>query len=87
MIRVPQKHPRFAGAGIIERSGEPDVPPWVLLDPTGKILAYLDGVGNVDLSQHVGYAMGLQGARFHSEKLKADYIRVRGLVPVRLRGQ
>lgn len=85
MTRVQPRHPRFAGAGFVQRSGEPDVPEYVLLAPSGKILAYLDAVGDVDLSKHVGYAMGVEGDRFHSPKLKSDFIRVRGVAPIRLK--
>lgn len=85
MTRVPQRHPRFVGAGIIQESTDLDVPKYVLLTPQGKILAYLEGVGDFDLSKHVTYAMGIEGDRFHSDKLKADFIKVRGVAPVALK--
>ncbi len=85
MTRVPQRHPVFCGAGIIQRSTEPNVPKFVLLTPKGSILAYLDAVPPIDLNRQVNFAMGIVGERFHSEKLQADYIKVRGTQPINLR--
>ena len=85
MTRVAQRHPRFAGAGVIMRSTDLDVPEYVLLAPTGKILAYLEPVGDLKLGQHVNFAMGVEGDRFHSSKWKADFIKVRKVAPITLK--
>ncbi len=84
MTRVPQRRPNFAGAGIIMKSTDLDVPKYVLLAPNGKILAYLDAVGKLDLARHVNFAMALKGDRFHNPKWKADYIKVRSVQRINL---
>ena len=85
MTRVPQRNPRFAGAGVVMRSTDLDVPEYVLLAPTGRILAYLEPVGELKLGQHVNVAMGVEGDRFHSNKWKADFIKVRKVIPITLK--
>lgn len=67
------------------RSTDLDVPEYVLLAPTGRILAYLEPVGELKLGQHVNVAMGVEGDRFHSNKWKADFIKVRKLIPITLK--
>jgi hypothetical protein len=72
------------GAGIVENSIVPGTPKYVLLTPTGKILAYLESE-SVDLSRHIGQPMGLEGSRSFREDLKTDYIKVQTLKPIQLR--
>ncbi|MFK7819532.1 MAG: hypothetical protein AB8G99_12510, partial [Planctomycetaceae bacterium] len=85
MTRVPRRHPKYVGAGIIMRSTELDVPKYVLLAPTGKILAYLEAVGSFDLERHVNFAMGVKGDRFNNPKWNADLIKVRDLETISLK--
>ena len=81
--RVRRLNPKFVGAGVIMRSTELDVPKYVLLSPNGRILAYLEAEGSIDLSKHVNFAMGINdGDRFYNPKWKAEYIRVRGVEPI-----
>lgn len=72
------------GAGIVETSVVPGTPKFVLLNPTGKILAYLES-SSVDLTKHVGQPMGLQGKRHYRDDLQTDYIKVEALNPIQLR--
>lgn len=75
---------RYIGAGIVQRdssSGEG----YILATPTGKVLAHLQPDGNVDLEQHVGQSVGLQGKRYFDSEVKRDRIEVSGLESIRLK--
>ncbi len=72
---------RFVGAGIVQKAeGEG----YVLMTPSGKILADLKPMGNVQLQAFVGQQVGVQGNRW-SEKEKRDIIEVTALETVRIR--
>jgi hypothetical protein len=74
---------RFIGAGIVQRApGTGDT--YVLMTPSGRILADLKATGNVQLERYIGQQVGVQGSRW-SEKEKRDMIEVSGLEPVRIR--
>ena len=60
------------------------MPQYVLVHPNGQRLAYLQGEG-VDLSKYVGESMGLEGERFYRPDLKADFMIVKALQPVKLK--
>jgi hypothetical protein len=79
---------KFDGAGIIQRSasGIRGAPPYVLVAPGGKILAYLQPAPGIDLSPYVGQSMGVIGQRSFRQELQAEMIVVRSLQPVRLKG-
>jgi hypothetical protein len=86
--RQPPAAPRrLDGAGIVQRSAisAPGFPAHVLLAPNGRILAYLQSSGTVDLDRYIGQSMGVTGARTYRTDLKADFIEVESLTPVRLR--
>ena len=78
----------LVGAGIVRRSvAVPGVPDFVLLTPSGRILAYLvpeDG-SDVDLSEYIDRSIGLEGERMYHDQLKADVIRVTRLRAVWLK--
>lgn len=78
--------PRFDGAGIIQRSGNPlgTVPPYVLISPTGKLLAFLEPGPGTNLEPYVGRSMGVIGTRGFDARLQADRIVVRRLQAVQL---
>jgi len=78
---------RFVGAGIVQinRFPRPNVPPYVLITPDGRLLAYLQVERGVNLNQFVGQAVGLDGRRWYRADLRADNILVRNATPVRLR--
>lgn len=82
----PAPKGRFGGAGIIQRSGanQPGLPKHVLVHPNGQRLAYLQGDG-VDLDKYLGESMGLEGERAYRPDLKADFMVVKGLQPVKLK--
>jgi hypothetical protein len=76
---------RFIGAGIVQRSTDSaDGSAYVLMSPTGKVLAELKPTANVSLDNYVGQQVGVQGTRF-SEQEKRDVIEVSSLEPVKLR--
>jgi uncharacterized protein YgiM (DUF1202 family) len=79
--------PRFDGAGIIEKANNPPpgAPPFVLISPDGRLLAYLQAAPGMDLSRVHRQSMGLFGERSYRADLKADLIVIRGMQPVRLR--
>jgi len=78
--------PRFDGAGIVQRSGNPlgTVPPYVLLSPNGKLLAFLEPGPGANLDPYVGQSMGIIGQRGFDARLQADRIVVRRAQPVQL---
>ena len=77
---------RFVGAGIVQKvgAGEAGGSGYVLMAPSGKILADLKPTGNVRLEDFVGQQVGVQGSRW-SEKEKRDIIEVSALESVRIR--
>ena len=56
---------------------------YVLMSPTGKILAELKTTGGVSLESYIGQQVGIQGTRY-SEKEKRDVIDVSALEHVQL---
>jgi hypothetical protein len=85
---VDTRQPRkYAGAGIVQRSATTfrSAPRYVLLAPSGRILAYLQAEDGVNLDQAIGRAMGITGSRSYRADLQTDFIRVRNLTPIRLR--
>ncbi|MEX0702757.1 MAG: SH3 domain-containing protein [Planctomycetales bacterium] len=78
---------RFDGAGIVQRAAgaPPGAPAHALVAPNGRILAYLQAEPGIDLDRHVGHELGLYGERGYRSDLGTDLLRVRGLVPVRLK--
>jgi len=76
----------FDGAGIIQRAGTnaPGLPRHVLIAPNGRFLAFLQGGPGVNLDRFVGRPMGLYGARSHRADMRADFIVVHRMMPVRL---
>lgn len=76
-------HPRFDGAGIVQRAPAGAPTPFVLITPQGKILAFL-APQNIDLSSWVGKAAGVRGRRGFRPEWRTDEIAVSGLEQVRL---
>ena len=56
----------------------------MLLNPSGRVLAYLVPTPGVNLEAWVGLAAGVDGPRTPNRELKADLITVNRLTPVRL---
>lgn len=76
---------RFIGAGIVQRAADSaQGSGYVLMSPSGKVLADLKTTGSVSLDAYLGQQVGLQGTRF-SEKEKRDVIEVTALEQVQLR--
>jgi hypothetical protein len=76
---------RYVGAGIVQKVGAGETGAgYVLMAPSGKILADLKPTGNVRLEDFVGQQVGVQGSRW-SEKEKRDIIEVSALESVRIR--
>jgi hypothetical protein len=80
------RQPRFDGAGIVERSAlnRRGAPRYVLLAPTGRVLAYLVPAPGVSLEGWIGRAAGVNGSRIPHPELKSDLITVNRLTPVKL---
>lgn len=78
--------PRFDGAGIVQRSGNPlgTVPPYVLIAPNGKLLSFLEPAAGTDLAPYVGQSVGVIGKRSFDGRLQSDRIVVKRLQPVQL---
>jgi hypothetical protein len=82
VIRPGSPENRFVGAGIVQRSQEP-ASTWVLMAPSGRILADLKTSGRVPLEQFLGRQVGVQGSRW-SQKDRRDIIEVTAVEPVTL---
>ena len=82
----PPGSPPLDGAGIVQRAAAtfPNGPRHVLLAPNGRILAYLQAGGGVNLDAYVGRQMGIMGLRAYHPELQTDLIIVRAMIPVRL---
>jgi hypothetical protein len=78
--------PRFAGAGIVDRAAlkQRGAPRYVLLNTSGRVLAYLVPAPGMNLEAWIGRAAGVDGPRVPNPELKSDLITVNRLTPVRL---
>lgn len=76
----------FSGAGIVQkmRPMAPGMPQHVLVAPSGRVLAFLQPSGNVNLDNHIGQSIGVVGPRVRRADLRGDLISVNDLSPVRL---
>ena len=76
----------MVGAGIVQDAvvAAPNGPRFVLISPTGKVLAFL-GSNQVNLKQYLGRSVGLYGTRVFRNDLQTDYIQVESVTPVRLK--
>lgn len=76
----------MVGAGIVQRSAIAfeGTPRHVLIHPNGRILAYLEATGGVNLDQYVGQPLGIFGERAYRQDLQAETITVDSVMPVRL---
>lgn len=78
--------PRLDGAGILQPTMPPHplLPPFRLVAPDGRVLAYLVPERAVPLQQYVGAPLGVIGRRARDPRLGVDVIRVQRVTPVRL---
>ncbi|MFM8289944.1 MAG: hypothetical protein ACKOGA_24900 [Planctomycetaceae bacterium] len=74
----------FDGAGIIAPAGRPGLPPFALVAPSGKLLAYLAPAPGVNLRSWDRREAGVVGRRVFDPRLQADVIAVTAVSPVRL---
>ncbi|MCA8984930.1 MAG: hypothetical protein KDA76_14305 [Planctomycetaceae bacterium] len=79
----------FSGAGIVKQvgNGSRNLPPYVLVTPGDRLLAFLQPAPGVQLEQFLGQSIGVTGERRHDKNLQADLIQVTGFAPVRLAPQ
>ncbi|MDB4637987.1 MAG: SH3 domain-containing protein [Planctomycetaceae bacterium] len=77
---------KMSGAGLIQRAvvAAPNSPNFVLISPTGEVLAYLSST-SINLGTHLGKPRGIFGKRSYRTDLQADFIEVEGVTPVRLK--
>lgn len=81
----PAAQPKFDGAGIVQKRSEDGKPPFAIVAPDGRLLAYLQAPPELDLAPYVNFQMGVTGTRAFDPTVDADVIQVRGLQPVQLR--
>jgi len=81
-----RQKPSYAGAGIVNRAAlnRAGAPRYVLLNQSGRVLAYLVPAPGVNLEPWIGRSAGVDGPRVPNTDLKADLITVNRLTPVRL---
>lgn len=85
VIKPGSPQNRFIGAGIVQRLEDASQGSgFVLMSPTGKVLADLKTTGGVSLDSYIGKQVGVQGTRY-SEQEKRDVIEVSALEQVQLR--
>jgi hypothetical protein len=80
-----QVAPRLNGAGILRPSGVPGAPPFALISPDGRFLAFVEPTQGVSIEGWIGKPAGLIGQRIFAPALGSDLIRVQRIVPVSLR--
>ncbi|MCA9044456.1 MAG: hypothetical protein KDA69_09055 [Planctomycetaceae bacterium] len=76
--------PNLNGAGIVQPLGVAGMPPYALVAPDGRFLAYLEPADPQQLRSWVGKETGVIGQRAFDPRLNADLIRVRRVQSVRL---
>ncbi|MBL8819569.1 MAG: hypothetical protein JNL58_26325 [Planctomyces sp.] len=81
---IPVPKP-IVGAGIVQRTATGEGASHVLMNPSGKVLAYLKPSTDLNLDLYLGQQVGVQGNRMYQDSLKSDVIEVSGLEAVRLR--
>lgn len=81
----PAAVPKFDGAGIVQKRSDEGKPPFAIVAPDGRLLAYLQAPPELDLAPFVNFQMGVTGTRAFDPAVDADVIQVRGLQPVQLR--
>jgi hypothetical protein len=81
-----RQKPPYAGAGIVNRAAlnRSGAPRYVLLNQSGRVLAYLVPAPGVNLEPWLGRSAGVDGPRIPNQELKSDLITVNRLTPVRL---
>jgi hypothetical protein len=82
IIKPGSPENRFVGAGIVQRAAG-QAAAWVLMTPSGKVLADLKPSPRVAMDQFLGRQVGVQGSRW-SQKDRRDVIEVTAVEPVRL---
>ncbi|MCA9062095.1 MAG: hypothetical protein KDA96_03525 [Planctomycetaceae bacterium] len=76
---------RYVGAGVIQKTpGSEGADHYVLMTPSGRVLAHVTGTGDVSLEDYVGKQVGVHGRRFFKREINSDYIEISGLETVRL---
>ena len=78
------QRPDYDGAGIVRPAGRPGLPPYALVAPDGRILAYLAPTPGVNLNSWQNREAGVLGQRAYDARLGTDVITVTGVDPVRL---
>lgn len=76
----------YSGAGVLKQvgGGARNLPPYVLVTPDDRLLAYLQPLPGVQLERFLGQSIGVTGDRRPHPQLQADVIQVTGFAPVRL---
>lgn len=85
-VQAITKAPSFDGKGIIRRtvSRQSNMPAHVLVNEQGKIIAYLQPNGQLDLNQYVGQPMGIQGEVSYRSDLKRHVLMIDRMRPITL---
>ncbi|MBS0262549.1 MAG: SH3 domain-containing protein [Planctomycetes bacterium] len=82
---ISARKPKYDGAGIVQRAAAArGTPRYVLVNQSGKILAYLVPAPGIDLERWIGQAAGVSGPRVPRPELQTDLITVNRIAPVRL---
>jgi hypothetical protein len=77
--------PQLNGAGILHRvQAPPGFPPYILVAPNGRMLAYVDPAPGVSVEEWIGKPAGIIGRRSREDGYNMDVIRAQRVVPVRL---
>lgn len=74
----------YDGAGIVRPAGRPGLPPYALVAPDGRVLAYLAPTPGVNLNSWQNREAGILGQRVYDPRVGTDVITVTGVDSVRL---
>ncbi|MEZ6132500.1 MAG: hypothetical protein R3C59_27870 [Planctomycetaceae bacterium] len=75
----------YIGAGYLQRDVSNGEDRYVLISPTGKVLAQVQPEGELNLEQHIGQSVGVRGSRHFDSQAQTDRIHATSLEPVQLR--
>jgi hypothetical protein len=78
------QRPEYDGAGIVRPAGRPGLPPYALVAPDGRVLAYLAPTPGVNLNSWQNREAGILGQRVYDPRVGTDVITVTGVDSVRL---
>src|SRR5262249_35847928 len=84
----PSETPRYDGSGVLRRSSVTldGKPAYILASPQGGIRYYITSAPGVDLQKYLNQIVAVRGPITYRMEVRAQYIVVRDLTPIDMRG-